>query len=144
MDQSKKKKNTEGGRRGSGGKGEGEGRARGNSFANQALALRSISSWQWVPGVNKVISFNPALQLNITPSSREYLGLFIGPEGGNSNLAVGWLHTPEDKSLHIQAPMQLHMHRYTHSNNSHVSAKCPYKQLYPEEEPKHLVDLSIE
>lgn len=60
----------------------GEGQARGNSFANQALALRSISSCQWVPGVNKVISFNPALQLYITPSSREYPGLSIGPEGG--------------------------------------------------------------
>lgn len=35
----------------------------------RALALRSISSCQWVPGVNKVISFNPALQLYITPSS---------------------------------------------------------------------------
>lgn len=71
--------------------GEGEGRARGNSFANQALALRSISNCQWVPGVNKVISFNPALQLYITPSSREYPGLSIGAEGGNSNLAAGWL-----------------------------------------------------
>ena len=72
MDTKKKRKRTgereeDGGMEGR----EGEGRARGNSFANQALALRSISSYQWVPGVNKVISFNPALQLYIAPSSRE-------------------------------------------------------------------------
>ena len=63
----------------------------GNSFANQALALRSISSCQRVPGVNKAISFNPALQLYITPSYREYSGLSIEWEwGGGSNLAAGW------------------------------------------------------
>lgn len=53
----------------------------GNSFANQALVLRSISSCLWVPGVNKVISFNPALQLYIAPSDGKYPGLSIGAEG---------------------------------------------------------------
>lgn len=76
-----------------GGEEGGAGRG-GNSFANQALALRSISSCQRVPGVNKVISFNPALQLYITPSYREYSGLSIEQEfgGGGSNLAAGWQH----------------------------------------------------
>lgn len=82
--------------------GPGEG---GNSFANQALALRSISSCQRVPGVNKAISFNPALQLYITPSYREYSGLSIERESGGG--VVGgqqsgcWLvkHTPEDRSV---------------------------------------------
>lgn len=97
------------------GRDRGEGRARGNSFANQALALRSISSCQWVPGVNKVISFNPALQLYITPSSREYPGLSIGAEGGNSNLAAGWLHTQYThthlKCVHPHIIERAHTHR---------------------------------
>lgn len=62
-----------------------EGRGRpgdgGNSFANQVLVLRSISSCWWVPGVNKVISFNSALQLYITPSDGYYPDLSIGAEG---------------------------------------------------------------
>lgn len=86
--------------------GEGEGQARGNSFANQALVLRSISSCQWVPGVNKVISFNPALQLYITPSSREYPGLSIRGRGGNSNLAAGLPHT---KPTHTQTCTHTHL-----------------------------------
>lgn len=68
----KRKRMQERGRRLNGGEGKRRARRLGNSFANQALVLRSISSCQWVPGVNKVISFNPALQLYITLSSREY------------------------------------------------------------------------
>lgn len=88
----KKEKGGGGGRHRGGRGGEGGAGRGGNSFANQSLALRSISSCQRVPGVNKVISFNPALQLYITPSYREYSGLSIEQEwrGGGSNLADGW------------------------------------------------------
>lgn len=86
-----------------GGEEGGDGRG-GNSFANQALALRSISSCQRVPGVNKVISFNPALQLYITPSYREYSGLSIEQEFGGGQQSGCWLatRTPEDKSVHAE------------------------------------------
>lgn len=77
-----------GGRGGRGGRGRARG---GNSFANQALALRSISSCQRVPGVNKAISFNPALQLYITPSYREYSGLSIEQGWGWVEGAAIWL-----------------------------------------------------
>lgn len=99
-----KKKNTRKGGRLGGNGGEEKGRAgrQGNSFANQALVLRSISSCQWVPGVNKVISFNPALQLYITPSSREYTGLFRKVEGEKAIcllLAVRTIHGIQVESL---------------------------------------------
>lgn len=89
-------------KKGRGGRGPGEG---GNSFANQALVLRSISSCQRVPGVNKAISFNPALQLYVTPSYREYSGLSIEQGGGEESggqQSGYWLatHTPEDRSVH--------------------------------------------
>lgn len=115
MDPQKKEKEKE---EGAGEKGERVrerwegGPARGNSFANQALALRSILSCQCVPGVNKVISFNPALQLYITPSFREYQAFLIGAEG---ETAI-WL---PDGCTHN-----------THNTHSHLKTSTVYTLVY--------------